>query len=159
MNFTDFNRLFDQKVHSLSRIKQLDLAIAVCKQLFPDYQQFYLDEQWGDPDLLLDGIAYCEHHLEQSPEHATVKRMQDQLLSVVPYTDDFDNATYALKAGVAVLETLDFLSDDDAAQILAVGTCLTDTIDFKIQEEMELTEAQINIHPMMVEARRFLLGK
>jgi hypothetical protein len=41
--------------------------------------------------------------------------------------------------------------------IIAIGTYLTDTVDFKIQEREHLTEEQIDEHPMMVEARDFML--
>lgn len=88
-----------------SKINQL--AISVCKRLFPDYQEFYLANNWGDPDILLDSIK---------------------------------------------------LIDSDKNHILNVGTYLTDTIDFKIQETQILTEEEIDNHPLMVEARRFLLN-
>ena len=47
--------------------------------------------------------------------------------------------------------------DHKPEHIYAIGTCLTDTIDFKIQEDGDLTEHKIDKNPEMVIVRKYLL--
>lgn len=67
--------------------------------------------------------------------------------------DDFGNniGSYVLNACIAVYHTLQFLIDKDPFNIVDAGTALTDTIDFKIQEDNELTDAEINNYPLVKE--------
>jgi hypothetical protein len=82
-----------------------------------------------------------------------------QVVAVTPDTEDFGDlsGSYALNAAASVYDTLQFILDKDPVHIIAIGTYLTDTVDFKIQEREHLTEEQIDEHPMMVEARDFML--
>ncbi len=157
MKYEEFNKLFQSKVYSLSNEKKFDLAISVCKRLFPDYQQFYLENNWGDPDILLDSIKLCELYNTQEINAHSVKEMLPKVDKIAPDSENFGNASYAINACGAVYETLEFIIDNDSKHILNIGTYLTDTIDFKVQEEDELTQQQIDDHPMMMEARKFLL--
>jgi hypothetical protein len=79
---------------------------------------------------------------------------------VTPDTEDFGSelGSYALNASASVYEALEYLLDNDNKHIFAISTYYTDTIDFKIQEECELKEAEIDNHPLMVGARQFLLS-
>ena len=76
--------------------------------------------------------------------------------------DDFGGeeiASYALNSCVAIFNSLEFLRDKLPTHIYDVGICLTDTIDFKIQENQDLTEEEIDKNPLMIEARQYLLDK
>ena len=157
MKYEAFNKLFETKVDSLSSEKQFDLAISICKKLFPDYQQFYLENNWGDPDLLLDSVKMCELSKIQEVSVHSVKEMLPKVDKIIPDTEDFEDGSYALNASAAVYEALEFLVDKDKQHVLNIGTYLTDTIDSKIQEEDEFTQQQIDDHPMMIEARKYLL--
>ena len=53
----------------------------------------------------------------------------------------------------SAIKDLEFSIDKDEIHILNPGACLTDTIDFKIQEDDTWTEDQIDNHPMMIEAK------
>lgn len=86
-----------------------------------------------------------------------MKEILPKVDNITPNTEDFGNASYALNACSAVYETLEFLINKDQKHILNIGSYLTDTIDFKIQEDDELSEVQIDNHPMMIEARKFLI--
>ena len=55
------------------------------------------------------------------------------------------------------IETLEFILDNDKNHLLNIGTCLTDSIYFKVQEEGELNQQQIDDHQMMIESRKYLL--
>ena len=157
MNFKEFNILFKSHVFAMTYQKQCELAILICKKLFPDYKDFYQVNNWGDPDILIDAIKLCELYTEQKVNSKALREIHSKINSITPDTEDFGNASYALNACAAISETLEFMTDMDQNHMLNIGTYLTDTIDFKIQEDDELTEEQINSHPMMIEARHFLV--
>jgi hypothetical protein len=73
--------------------------------------------------------------------------------------DDFGSelGSYALNASASVYETLQFITDKDCTHIYSIATYYTDTIDFKIQEEKELTQFEIENHPRMIEEWNFVL--
>jgi hypothetical protein len=74
--------------------------------------------------------------------------------------DDFGDdylGSYALNAAVAAYNAVQFVKDKDPEHIYDIGQCLTDTVDFKIQEIDETAEEEIDSHPLMIEARKYLL--
>jgi uncharacterized protein YjaG (DUF416 family) len=159
MNYKEFTNTIQRQI-SLMPIQQgLELAVDICKKLFFDYQKFSETYQWGEPDFLLDGIRVCEKALTQHPDTSVVKDLIQKIESVTPDMDDFGSmlGSYALNASASVWETLQYLLDFDKTHIMAVSTYYTDTIDFKIQEEGELGETEIDNHHLMVSARQFLL--
>ena len=157
MTYHQFCRQFKLQTESLSYEKQIELAITICKKLFFDYQKFVEDNNWGDSDLVLDTIAFIDKSKSLKVAPTLLKEKINQILAVTPDTEDFGGASYALNCCVAVCESLDFLTDHKAERIYAIGTCLTDTIDFKIQEDDDLTEAEIDNNYEMIAARKFLI--
>lgn len=161
MNYQEFTALFKEQVYSLNPKKQLELAIEISKKLFPDYQNFFNENNWGNPDILIDAIRACEQ--SSSIPHALkeLQKLQLQLEKVTPHMDDFgdEQGSYALNACTAVYYTLQFLIDKNPSSIIYVGTTLTDTTDFKIQEDHYLTEEEIDSHTLMKEAWEYLLEK
>ena len=159
MTYQEFtNRLQDQ-ITLLSPKRQLETAIKICKELFFDYQNFSEFYKWGNPDFLLDGIDLSEKALDGNLDFSKIKELIPKIDSVIPDTEDFGSelGSYALNASVSVYETLEFLIDNDKTHITNICTYYTDTADFKVQEELELTQEQIDRHPLMVKARNFLL--
>jgi hypothetical protein len=47
MNYKELDSRIRLQVARLSFEKQLALALSVCKKLFPDYQDFFITNQWG----------------------------------------------------------------------------------------------------------------
>ena len=157
MKYEEFVRKFKSQSSNLSYEKQRLLAIDICKKLFFEYQEFYEQTKWGDPDLLLDAINIASTADSSSNDLSHIKIMLPKIISVTPDTEDFGNASYALNAAAAVYETLELLLDNNSEHIYNIGTYLTDTVDFKIQETDELTGDQIDDHPLMVETRKYLI--
>jgi uncharacterized protein YjaG (DUF416 family) len=157
MTYQEFTRHFKLQTESLSYQKKIDLAISICKKLFFDYQKFSEDNNWGDPHLVLDTIKFIESSKDLEADKDLLKEKINQIEAITPDTEDFADASYALNSCVAVCETLVFLTDYKAECIYAIGTCLTDTIDFKIQEDDDLTEDEIDKNSDMIAARQFLL--
>ena len=158
MNYQEFTSKFKLLATKASYDSQLNLAKSVCKKLFFDYQLFCDKNNWGDPDMLLDAIKIIENENSVTVDKALIKKMVDSIEMITPDTEDFENASYALNACVSVCESLEFLVDKNAEHIYIIGTMLTDTTDFKIHEKWGLTQPQIDQHPLMIEARTYLLG-
>ncbi|MDB5276174.1 MAG: hypothetical protein JWR61_1129 [Ferruginibacter sp.] len=161
MNYRDFLYCYNQQVLSLHFEDQLDFAVTVCKKLFFDYEIFSKRYQFGNPDQLLDAILVCEKAKLNQVDKLILEQFIEAINSITPDMDDFGDeiSSYALNACVAVYETLQFLVDHNPKHVHDVGICLSDTVDFKIQESGDLTEQQIDEHPMMIEARSFLVDQ
>lgn len=157
MSYSEFIEKYKHFTETLSYERQLKLAIAVCKRLYKDYHQFCVENNSGDTDFLLDTIKLIDQSLLFEPQPEIIYNKLEEIALLTPDTDNFRGASYALNACVSVCETLEFLLDKKAEHIFNVGTCLTDTVDFKIQEEIDLTDNEIDSHPDVIEARRFLL--
>ena len=159
MTYKEFIGQFGRHIQELTYENQFNLAISVCKKLYPDYKDFYLQNSWGDPDGLLDAINYCETFFKSGGNPDLLKEYAAKVFENCPHSDDFDNAIYAINASGAVHGTLGFLLDKNSKHINEIGTYLTDTIDSKIQDDNEdLTEEEIDAHPLMTEARTYLLS-
>jgi hypothetical protein len=159
MNYQDFTDILQNQVLLLPPKRQLELALKICKELFFEYQMFSKTYNWGNPDLLLDGINLSEKALSGDLNSSKIKDIMPKIDSVTPDMDDFGSelGSYALNASASVYETLEFLIDNDKTHIINIATYYTDTVDFKVQEELELTQEEIDKHPLMIKARQFLL--
>jgi uncharacterized protein YjaG (DUF416 family) len=157
MTYQEFTAKFKLRATKTSYEKQLQLALSVCKKLFFDYQLFSDKNNWGDSDMLLDAIKIIENATLASFDEGLISKMIDSITTITPDTEDFGDVSYALNACVSVCESLAFLIDKDAEHIYTIGTMLTDTIDFKIQEDSDLTQEQIDRDPIMIETRNYLL--
>ena len=160
MNFQEFNSALKNHIYSLTFAKQLELAVVLCKKMFFDYHKFYEIHKWGNPDSLTYAINLLEKYHEIPVNADDINKLLLEINSVIPDTNDFGdvNGSYALNASAAVFETLQFITDKNPNHILNISTYYTDTLDFKIQETRDLSENQINNHPLIVEVRNFLIN-
>lgn len=159
MTYNEFIGQFRQHIQKLTYENQFGLAISVCKRLFPDYKDFFLQNNWGDPNGLLDAISYCETFFKNGGNSDLLKEYAKKVFDNCPHSDDFENASYAINASGAVHGTLEFLLYKNPNYIYEIGTYFTDTIDFKIQDDNEdITEKGIDAHLLMMEARTYLLS-
>jgi uncharacterized protein YjaG (DUF416 family) len=163
MRFKDFDALFKKQIYTLTYEEGLILSIEVCKRLYFNYQEFASVENWGDKDLLMDAIQLCEQANRQLISKDIIEEMLTRVDAAAPNTEDFGSylGSYALNAAASVYETLQFIIDKDLLHVYNIGTYLTYTVDLKIEENQDgkTSDEQIDEHPMMVEARSFLLEK
>lgn len=162
MKYEEFIAKFNKQVFSLDFHRQLTLAIDVCKKLYFDYVDFSEKYQWGDKDILLDAITLVEQSTTIDIEQSLVDKTLSQLDTITPDMDDFGSdelGSYALNACVAVYNSIQFIADKHPKHIYDIGICLTDTIDFKVQEQQTLNEQEIDNNPLMIEARKYLIDK
>lgn len=159
MNYDEFIVKFKEQVYALTPEKQLDFALSICKKLYFDYENFSVHHKWGNPDLVMGAINLCEQAKINTPENEQIKTVLAEVEVVTPDMDDFGDeiSSYGLNACVAVQYTLEFLLTKDPMAIFYVGNCLTDTIDFRVQESQSLSEEQVNNHPLIQETRKHLL--
>jgi uncharacterized protein YjaG (DUF416 family) len=159
MRFDEFIIAFKDNVYALAFERQIDLAVFVCKRLFPDYVAFTNEHHWGNFDLLLDGIGLVEHARNGTVNQPEVERLLQEVEMNIPDSDDFGDASgsFGQNASAAVGELLQFLLDRDAEHIYNIGTYLTDTVDLKVHELGCQTEEEIDSHPLMLEARQTLI--
>jgi len=160
LTYQNFTTLFKEQVYRLSYERQLVLAITISMELFPYYETFFSQYKWGDPELLMEAIKMCDQSRTTPIDKVMVTEMADKVEAITPHMDDYGDyiGSYALNACVAAYYSLQLLIDSDPINIFYIGTSLTDTIDFKIQEENDLTEEQIDNHPEMIEVRIFLIA-
>ena len=162
MNYQDFTKNIKNQISLLPQERCLDLAFKICKELFFEYQAFSEKYEWGNADFLLDGINLCDKALHGETDLANIRELMPKIDSVTPDMDDYNSdelASYALNAAASVYETLEFLIDNDKTHIFTIASYYTDTIDFKVQEDSDLTEDEIDKHPLMIKARQFLLDE
>ena len=162
MKYEEFITKFNRQVFSIDNNQRLNLAIEVCKKLYFDYVEFSEKYQWGDKDVLMDAIKILEQSQTQEINKSLVEQTLKKIGTITPDMDDFGGeelASYALNTCVAIYSSLEFLLDKLPKHIYNVGICLTDTIDFKIQENQDLPEEEIDKNPLMIEARKYLVDK
>lgn len=159
MTFQEFTSTFRNQVDRIPYQRQLDLSLSICKKLFFDYQEFYEDNDWGNPDILLDAINLIEQSRTEKPNQTALRAILQKVDEVTPDTEDFGEANYAVNASGAIYETIEFLLDRKTEHIYNIGTYLIDTVDAKVQGDDDLSEDEIDQHPQMVEAKNYLLAE
>src|SRR5260221_7251016 len=109
----------------------------------------------------MDGINICQQSMKNPIDIKQIEKILLKIDLITPDTGDFGDeiGSYALNAATAVSDALEFLIDKDQSRILNVVSYYTDTVDFKIQENKVLTDDEKNKHPLMIEARAFLINK
>jgi len=158
MTYKVFVESFKSQVNTMSHEKGLELAIIICKELFPDYQKFSETHNWGDPELLLEGIKLCEVSRTRVLNKSDIDTLVNSLEKAIPDTEDFGDydGSYALNAGAAVLSSLLYIIDKSPKYLLDIGTLYIDTIDFRLHET-NVVQNEIDNHPLMQEARQRLI--
>ena len=160
MDYQEYIRLLKIQINSQSYKQQLEFAVMICKKMYLEYQNFVGVYKWGDANLLMDAIKICDNSKDNYVDINQVKELIPTIDLIIPDMDDFGGSeigSYALNASVSVYETLEFIIDQDKSHIFNIATYYTDTIDFKIQEEKELTEMEIDNHPLMIEAWKYII--
>jgi uncharacterized protein YjaG (DUF416 family) len=159
MTYPEFTNTFKRQVDKLSYQRQIELSISVCKKLFFDYQKFYEENRWGNPDILLDAINLVEQSRTIKPNRTELETILWKINEVTPDTEDFGGANYAVNASGAIYETIEFLLDRKPEHIYNIGTYLIETVDSKVQDDDDLSEDEIDQHPKMVEIKNYLLAE
>ena len=99
---------------------------------------------WGNSNLIADGIKICENYNLISTDQKKVKNLIQELNSIVPDTEEFNDirASLALNSACSIIETLEYIIDFDSKHIFNVGNYMYDSIDFKTTENSNELEEQ-----------------
>mgnify|MGYP003575057517 CR=1 FL=1 len=157
MDFIEFEKKLNERAQNLVYEDRIKLSLDICKRLFPYYKEFCNETGFGNPDVLLDSIRFVE---SGSQDNEQIYDFLDALEEISPDTDDYDEAEYALNAcGAVNALLLQVAEPDEIEHFIEISMAYYDTIDAKVQDETDddLSEEQIDMHPMMLEAQRFLL--
>jgi uncharacterized protein YjaG (DUF416 family) len=159
MNYQEFTTLLKNQTSAQPYEPQLKFAVLICKKLYFNYQKFTEVYKWGDAELLMDAITICQQTIENPVDINQIKAIIPKINLIAPDIDDFGSqiGSYALNASAAVYETLKFIINQDKIHIYNIATYYTDTVDFKIQEDKDLTQLEIEKHPLMIEAWNFII--
>jgi hypothetical protein len=111
-----------------------------------------------DPQSSAAAERIIKAALAESPSLSGEREVLDSML---PDTEDDGRweASYALNTGGMVLSLIDYLETGDEDHYRDAVTLFFDTVDFKVQQELESrgvtapSEEEIDAHPLFVEAR------
>ncbi|WP_132052109.1 DUF416 family protein [Pseudocnuella soli] len=157
MNFIEFEAALNDRAQQLPYPERIAQGLAICKRLFPHYKAFVNESGFGNPDVLVDSIRFVE---SGSQDADAIYNYLDNLEEVCPDTEDYEDAEYALNAcGAVNALLLQVAEPDEWEHFVEIAMSYYDTVDAKLQDESdeELDDEDLDEHPMLAEARRFLL--
>ena len=150
------------KIYSLSNRSKILFATLTCDILYPHYVAFQNQTNWGNDRPLLKGIGLLYKYVINSNSFFPndIKQLISEIERVTPDTEDFENplTSFALNACTAVINSLQFLVDQDTKSVINVVTYARDTVDLFIYlkndlDNVETTETSIYNDPYMIRER------
>jgi uncharacterized protein YjaG (DUF416 family) len=150
-------------IDNASYYRKYRLALEICRRLYPEYQSFVNKKKFGDAELLLNAIEFCEKYfMSKETNNEILSELIEKTESIIPNTEDFSgwDVSYALNASLSVSELLKFTQDSKNKHISDICSLMIDTIDFKIAEENKtISDDGIYKHPLMIETMKELKDK
>lgn len=157
-----FDKL-DKKLPLVASEIKYQLALDICKKLFPDYLSFTNKHHSGDASVLQRAVDYCQSQIQNKSLNADeLSSIIDSIEELVPDTDEFStwDISYASNAVASVLELLKYLDDGNDKHLSEICSLWIDTVDFKIAEENEhLSDDGIFKHPHMLATMKEIMDK
>lgn len=160
MDSTQFYERLSKQLTLLPKHQLISFGLDICERLLPDYVEFHDQFNWGDPEILKKSIQYIKDSVSEAVDEEKVNQLLTGLEEVLPDTEDFTDplGTYALNAGCAVFELLEYLIDPEIDHLLNISSVITDTLDFKLSElESDLNEEDLLKHPEMLKEWNYQL--
>lgn len=129
------------RVISLPRRNQIALMAVCSEQLLPLYQQFSIDELWGDPDVLEQAVERIWGHLFSSSN----SNLEDALLACEEVTPDMDNfrtgsASLALDSVLAVMAVIEACLEEEAAAKVMEAKAMIDEVAFALSQRSSFND-------------------
>jgi len=129
--------------------KQVAFAYLTCERVFPNYEFFSKNYNFGDPNIMRQSIDFIYNSLNQT---ATINGQQiEHLLTMVykntPNTNDFTTfyATICMYSGGVIYESVNLLKKTDFNRILTdISDMAINAIDCFIQERDDMDYEDIN---------------
>ncbi|WP_199119246.1 DUF416 family protein [Pedobacter sp. ASV28] len=147
------------KLKELDFNKQLAFAYLTCERLYPNYNYFSKNYDFGDPIVLRTAIDYISgNFFNQKIDKAKNDFLIEKIDTCIPEPADYETilASSALDACTVITETLGFLNDKKKSRLEDISTMATDSVDMYIQEIEDLDfnrdkdfQKKIDSHPLM----------
>jgi uncharacterized protein YjaG (DUF416 family) len=123
------------RVMSLPRRSQIALVAACSEQLLPLYQQFSIDERWGDPSALEQAIERIWDYLISSSS----SHLEDALLACEEVTPDMDNfhtglASLALDSVLTVTAVIEACLKEESTAKVMEAKAMIDEVAFALSQ-------------------------
>lgn len=159
----DFEAQLEKLIEQATEHIRLEFGLDICKRLFPYYENFYAKHNWGSPSKLKEAIDFIESFINhQVLEEKRLLELIIDVDKVIPDSEDYGDldGSFALNSGVSVHELLCYLNDKDTLHLTTISSMMTDTIDFKIQENNpNFSDTDIFSHDLMVKEFDYQLNK
>ena len=156
MKYEKYLEIIERESASLKQDEKIAICLMCCNRLAPLYSKFSQDENWGNPELLIQCRERAATWLIEPAEKPDA--LFKGLEGVIPDSEDFGSilGAYAQNASIAHAYLLDQLGTNDRQPLVwALHKCY-DTIDIYVQEildpdlEGNLSSKDIEDHPAMV---------
>ncbi|WP_461791414.1 DUF416 family protein [Pedobacter sp.] len=154
MNYKEFKEIIKFQINNLTDQKCIAFGLLICNRLLPEYQNFYDQNKWGNPDKLKEAIEFCESSKSNIiTDNKILAVLIEQVESVIPDTENFGDysGSCALYSSASVLELLEYFVDKDKSHIINISEYMTDTTDIKIRERnFEIANEEVGEHDDMI---------
>jgi len=154
MTDQEFNDQLKKLLSKISFENRRRFAFTITNRLMVDYQKFCIENEWGNFQLVQDCLNFCNTCDNKNQNHIDqLLNYKKQIAQHIPDTEDFPQiqTSYALNAGTAFEDTIDFIIKNDETKLLNISSYSTDTKDFKIQEEVTLTDQTNSKYLLMMQ--------
>ena len=163
-------RQINTKIQALPLYHQLAFGIILSERYLPNYFAFYLDENWGNPMVLLNGIDLLKSSIAQKYADPEELELIDKLIeSVSPDLEDFPGnplASLALDVSSMIAECFAFVRDEKPRHIELCSAISFSSLEMYLQvhdqvphdtSAMEL-DVQFSGHALVHEEVEYQLG-
>ena len=154
MTYSEFFNLIKGRLEALPFEKQLHFTLQISKALFEYYSAFARRYELSGEDTIIDAIRLAERDPLFKED---IQRMIPLVDSLAPDSDDYVDCYGALNCCCAVVDMLQFLLSRDPELLHNIATYYYDTLDAQIQENQDLSEEQIETHPILQEGKSYLI--
>lgn len=131
-------------LYSLSDRQKAVFAGLICERLLPQYDAFCRAAGWGSPAVYERGVELLYNSALGEFHAAEAAALLEKLAFVTPALGDFRTplTAFALDAGIALHEALQFLTDKQEAHISYCATATLDSVEMFVQEYRGLSSEQ-----------------
>ena len=136
----DFVKILNDKAQNLNRQQRILLGTLYAEKLLPNYVYFSLLHKWGNIEPLQTAVVYLYQNINKPFFVKKLRSLYKSVDKVTPDADDFEHfsVSSALDACCVILETLDYLFDEDNIHTENVILLVRDTVDMYVQEKKDM---------------------
>ncbi len=111
-------------------------ALACAERMFPNYQAFQAQEDWGNSHSLRVALDMAWHWLRSGTEPHNLAQAFVEVEEATPDTEDFavDLVSPALDAAVATAAVLELIVGAGLEKAVEIASLARDTVDMFVQE-------------------------